>query len=212
MRRLPPPGRPAPAGTPDGWRDPLSPPNTDWLRHDLVVSGPDADVATLRDGAAGAGVIPWIHSDDDLEEEDRVHALLRPPDGSPGLSLAGARALARALRAAAEAHHQRVLAVAGRSRICPFDLHALVPVPDRILRLGPSHAASAAWLRQNWGTLQSLRHVRLRQDAPDRRLRRSARLRYEFWSADWTPWPALLALRARWPDVAFDLRPDYDGG
>ena len=120
--------------------------------------------------------------------------------------------LARALRAAAEAHHQRVLAAVGRSRACPFDLHALLPVPDRILRLGPSHLASTAWLRRHWGTLQPLRHVRLRQDAPDRRLRRSARLRYEFWSADWTPWPALLALRARWPDVAFDLRPDYGGG
>lgn len=212
MGRLSPPGRPAPAGAPEEPRDPLSPPNTDWLRHDLVVTGPAGDVATLRDAAAGAGAIPWIHPDGDPEEEDRVHALLRPPDGSPGLSLAGARALARALRAAAEAHHQRVLAAVGRSRACAFDLHALAPVPDRILRLGPNHPASIAWLRRHWGTLQSLRHVRLRQDAPDRRLRRSARLRYEFWSADWTPWPALLALRARWPDVAFDLRPDYGGG
>lgn len=212
VRHPSPAGRPAPAGAADGGRDPLSPPSTDWLRHDLVVSGPAADVATLRDAAAGAGAIPWTCSDDDLEEEDRVHALLHPPDGSPGLSLADARALARALRAAAEAHHQRVLAAAGRSRACPFDLHALLPAPDRILRLGPDHPASIAWLRRHWGTLQPLRHVRLLEDTPDRRLRRSARLRCEFWSADWTPWPALLALRARWPDVAFDLRPDYGRG
>jgi hypothetical protein len=31
-----------------------------------------------------------------------------------------------------------------------------------------------------------------------------------FWSADWTPWPALLALRERWPGLRFDLRPLYD--
>jgi hypothetical protein len=189
--------------------DPLRLPHTDWLRHDLVVAGPTGDVAALRHFAAGPGAIPWVYPDLDREEEDRVHALLRPPDGSPGLSLTVARALARMLRAAAETQHHRVITGGGRSRASPFDLHVLVPVPDSILRLGPDDPASIRWLRQNWGTVQSLRHVRLRDAAPDRRLRRAARLRYEFWSADWTPWAAFQAIRSRWPRVVIDLRPDY---
>ena len=194
------------------WTDPLGPPHTDWLRHDLIVSGPAGDVAALRDAAAGAGAIPWHYPDADREEEDRLHALLNPPDGSAGLSLQGARALARALRHAADAHHARVLSAIERgSRACPLDLHALLPVPERVLRLGPSNPASVAWLRRHWGTVQSLRRVRLRPDTPDRRLRRSGRLHYEFWSADWTPWAAIQALRKRWPNAVFDVRPDYGG-
>jgi hypothetical protein len=30
-----------------------------------------------------------------------------------------------------------------------------------------------------------------------------------FWSADWTPWPALVQLRQRWQALSFDLRPSY---
>jgi hypothetical protein len=60
--------------------------------------------------------------------------------------------------------------------------------------------------------VQALRHVRLRADPPDRRLRRSARLDYAFWSPDWSPWAALLTLRAHWPALMFDLRPDYGDG
>ena len=192
--------------------DPLSPAHTDWLRHELIVTGPAGDVAALEAAAPGAGAIPWHHPDADREEEDRLHSLLSPPDGSPGLSLQGARALARALRAAVDAQQARVVAACeAGSRICPFDLHALLPVPDRLLRLGPLDPASIAWLRRHWGIVQALRHVRRRADAPDGRLRRSARLRYEFWSADWTPWAAVQALRKRWPDTVFDIRPDYGG-
>lgn len=206
---------PLPSGRPIDreWADPLGPPHTDWMRHDLVVTGPADDVAALREAAAGAGAIPWQHPDADLQEEDRLHALLNPPDGSAGLSLQGARALAQALRHAADTHHARVLAAAeSGSRACAFDLHALLPVPSRVLRLGSCDPASLAWLRRHWGTVQALRHVRLRDDMPDRRLRRSARLRYEFWSADWTPWAVMAALRQRWPDTVFDIRPDYGGG
>jgi hypothetical protein len=47
--------------------------------------------------------------------------------------------------------------------------------------------------------------VRLRTDPPDRRLLHSARLRYEVWSADWTPWAAFVALRKAWPSLVFDV-------
>ncbi len=184
-------------------------PTPDWLRHELVVTGPAEAVAALREAAAGAGGIPWAYPDLDQDEEDRVYALLHPPDGSSGMNLHDARALARLLRGAVETHQVRVTSAHGRSRACPFDLHALVPVPDRLLRLGPDDPASIAWLRQHWGTTRALRHVRLREEASDRRLRRSARLRYEFWSSDWTPWAAFATLRTRWPALVFDLRPDY---
>jgi hypothetical protein len=192
--------------------DALSLPNTDWLRHVLIVSGPAEDVATFQMAAAGLGAIPWLSPDLDLLEEDRVMALLHPPDGSVGLTLAGARALARQLRSAIEANQQRVAAAIGGVRTCPFDLYALLPVPDCILALGPDDAASLAWLRTHWGVVQALRHVRLKTGREDRRLRRSARVEFEFWAADWTPWAAMQAVRQRWPTLVFDIRPDYGGG
>jgi hypothetical protein len=192
--------------------DALALPQTDWLRHDLVVSGPPEDVAALRLAAEGAGAISWHLPDLDLAEEDRVLSLVKPPDGSPGLRIAAARVLARQLRTAVEDHRQRVIAAAGRSRACPFDLHALLPVPYAQLRQGPDDPASIVWLRRHWGTIQSFRHVRRHEDPPDRRRRHSARLRYDFWSADWTPWAAFATLRKRWPALAFDLQPDYRDG
>ena len=99
----------------------------------------------------------------------------------------------------------------GRRRDCAFDLHALLPVPGEVLQLGPGDPIATAWLRAHWGVVQALRHVGLRGETHDRRLPRSARLAYEFWSADWTPWAALQALRRRWPALALDIRPDYGG-
>jgi hypothetical protein len=186
-------------------------PHTDWLRHMLIITGPADDVATFQTAASGVGAIPWVSPDLDLLEEVRVMALVHPPDGSAGLSLAGARALARQLRSAIETNQQRVAAAVGRVRSCPFDLYALLPVPDRILHLGPDDPASIAWLRTHWGVLQALRHVRRKTGDKDRRLRRSARLEYEFWSADWTPWAAIQAVRRRWPALVYDIRPDYGG-
>lgn len=189
----------------------LALPHTDWLRHDVVIAGPAPDVAALRRAAAGAGAIPWAYPDLDRWEEDQVHALVQPPDGSAGLSSTAARVLARQLRSAVESHHQRVLAAA-RSEACPFDLHAIVPVPPDILQLGPDDPASRTWLQRHWGATRALRHVGLRTDQADRRQRRSARLDVEFWAADWTPWPVFAVLRDRYPALKFDVRPDYGDG
>jgi hypothetical protein len=200
------------SGPAEGHADALALPHTDWLRHDVFVSGPPAAIAAFEVAAAGAGAIPWQYPDLDQEQEDRVHVLLHPPDGSPGLRLAAARVLARQLREAVALHQDRVAEAAGRSRACPFDLQALVPVPPSILRRGPDDPESIAWLRAHWGVVRALRHVRLRAEPPDRRLRRAARLRYEFWSADWTPWAASLAVGKAWPTLVFDVRPDYGDG
>jgi hypothetical protein len=150
--------------------------------------------------------VPWVSRS--LATGTPGNACAIKPDGSRGLSPVAARVLARQLREAAEAHHQRALAAIGTGRACPFDLHALLPVPASVLQRGPNDKASLDWLYTHWGTAQALRHVRLRAAGADKR-RRSARVAHEFWSADQTPWPVLAALRRRWPDLVFNTRPDY---
>jgi hypothetical protein len=63
------------------------------------------------------------------------------------------------LREAAAHRHALAITQVGHSRACPFDLHALLPVPDAILRRGPDDPAALAWLWTHWGTTQTLRHV-----------------------------------------------------
>ena len=171
-------------------------------------------MAAFRAAARGAGVIPW-HLDLDRLEEDCFHLLVSPPAPQHRtLSLAGARIVAGQLRDAVGRRHDLAVARVGRSRACPFDLHALVPVPDALLRLGPDDPASLAWLWEHWGTTQALRHVA--EDTAfsgagrDRRPPGDAAFAITFWSADWTPWRALARIAARWPALRFDTRPLYD--
>ncbi len=101
---------------------------------------------------------------------------------------------------------------AAASRACAFCLHRLLPVPARLLRLGPDHPESRAWLWESWGTTQALRGVvelpvpgRGRPRPPDPGL-----FWIGFWAVDWTPWRALLALRDRWPGLRLEMTPLYD--
>jgi hypothetical protein len=190
--------------------DALRPPHTDWLRHQLVITGAPSELVAFEAAAAGAGAIPWEYPDLDLEEEDRVQALVQPPDGSRGLDIDSARVLARELREAIFHHQQKIVAAAAQSRVCPLDFHKLLPVPSEVLQLGPDHSASLAWLQANWGTTRPLRHVQRLPEKPMTGKRKTARLRLEFWSADWTPWAAFAAIRKAWPALGFDIRPDYD--
>ncbi len=138
---------------------PLRLAHTDWLHHRLTIDGPDDAIAALRAGAAGAGSIPW-QLDLDRMAEDWFHLLVAPTAGqSRRLSAAGARVLAAQLREAVALRHQLAVSGVGRSRACPFDLHALLPVPDAVLRLGPDHPRAFAWLWQHWRTTQTLRHI-----------------------------------------------------
>ena len=157
-------------------------PQPDWLAHTLTVSGPTDAAAAFRRAAAGAGAIPWA-LDPDRMSEDLFHLLLTR---ECHIGAQAARALARGYRDLASAHHDRVLAAVGHSRACPLDLHALLPVPPAILRLGPDEPASLRWLWRHWGTTRPLRRVVLLPGSADRRRRRSARL-----------------------DLCCDLRPDY---
>jgi hypothetical protein len=181
----------------------------DWLFHTLTVSG-DADmIATFRTAAAGAGIIPW-RFDAERMEDDMFHLLVAPaPPQQRTLSVAGCRILARRLREAAQHRHALAVAQVGRSRACPFDLHAVLPVPPAILECGPDDPASDAWLWGNWGTTQALRHVVAFSAASCSGPQPAGQLRISFWSADWTPWQAVRQLRAQWPALRFEVRPDY---
>jgi hypothetical protein len=175
----------------------------DWLFHILTVSGPALRLAAFRARAQGAAAIPWqldLHA-----EEQRLLA----PMAAAGPA---ARVLARELREAVAAHHDRVLAQIARGNSCPLDLHRLVAVPQAVLARGPDDPASLRWLWEHWGTLQPLRHVRILDPHPDRRLRRAARVTFDFFAADWTPWQAIRRMRADWPELIFDIRPRYDDG
>ena len=82
-------------------------------------------------------------------------------------------------------------------------------MPPAILRLGPEDPRSRAWLWTQWGTTRALRQVRELPGQADGRRRQTGQLAVEFWSADWSPWPALVVLRRAWPGLSFTLRPDY---
>jgi hypothetical protein len=139
-------------------------------------------VARFREAARGTGAVPW-HLDLD-HEEARIFA----PMAAGG---AEARMLARQIREVLAARHDRILAHWAERGSCPFDLH---------------------WLRTHWGTSRMPRGVRIREEGADRRLRRKAEIVYEFRSADWTPWQAILRLRGDWPRLLFTVRPRYDEG
>ena len=66
---------------------------------------------------------------------------------------------------------QAAAAMVGQGQGCPFGLHALLPVPDAILDLGPTHPEALAWLAAHWGVTNRLRQVNvLKRPKPDRRL------------------------------------------
>ncbi len=190
---------------------PLRLADTDWLHHRLTIGGPVETVAAFAAAARGAGTIPWS-LDRERMEEDLFHRLVAPPPPQTrSLSLEGARALARQLAEASVARHEAALARVGISQACPFDLHALLPVPPDILRLEPDDPEALAWLWACWGTTDALRHVAV-EPAPVLRVPLPAdiaEVRYSFWSADWTPWRALAVLRERWPTLRFEVRPTY---
>ena len=188
--------------------------HTDWLYHRLQISGQAPQVSAFRKEAAGAGVIPWRLDLDRMEEDFFLRLAAPPPGHARTLSIDGARLLAAELRDAVARRHALAVAQVGQSSACPFDLHALLPVPAAVLQLGPDHPDTLAWLWAHWGTTQALRHV-IAATATGRRRSRSsdaAAFAVTFWSADWTPWRALATLHERWPALRFVVTPSYELG
>ena len=125
---------------------------------------------------------------------------------------AAARILARELREASFQHQSKVRNRATSLRLCPLDLHALIPIPAEILDLGPDHKNARAWLRAHWGVVMALRKIRLIAAGCKKLRGKKEQVTIEFWSADWTPWPAVVAVRERFPGLIFSVAPDYEGG
>ena len=145
--------------------DALALPHTDWLRHDLLVTGPPAGRGGFSPGGRRGGGDPLGLSGP------------RPWRRGPGAraaASAGWLARADACRGtgagAAAAQRRRDPPVsgcwrrsgtAGRARsICTRSCRCRTTSCQR----GPDDPGSRAWLRTHWGTTRALRHVRLHAD------------------------------------------------
>lgn len=181
----------------------------DWLDHTLTVAGPANAVAAFRAAAQGPGGLPF-RCEDQLQE-DWMHLLLTPPPEQRGISVEGARILAACLREQVQSRAQVELEMK-RAGSCSLDLQALLPVPPSLLRLGPDDPRVLDWLWVHWGTTWPLRHVSAEPLLPaDREVLPAGHdgICYRFWSADWTPWRALDAIRTGWPDLALTVVVHY---
>ncbi len=176
-----------------------------WLYHHLTVRGPSDVLDDFAATARGAVVIPW-QLDFARLEEDLFNLAAAQPAARRQLTIAGCRILARQFRERAEAHHARALARVGQSRVCPFDLQALLPIPPAILALGPTDQEALAWLRTHWGT-ERLRQVAARAVADPHSPPGEAAVGYGFFPEGGTPHAAIAALAARWPALRFGLQP-----
>jgi hypothetical protein len=179
-----------------------------WLYHHLTISGPAETVQAFATAARGAGVIPWRLDFADFEEDIFVRAVSQPASQRT-LTVDGCRILARQFRETVEARQARAAALVGHSVCCPFDLHALLPVPEPILQLGPYHPDALAWLAAHWGITERLRQVAAREKpTTGRRLPRGhAVAGYGFFTACDTPWAAVDAIATSWPGLRFVLVP-----
>lgn len=174
----------------------------DWLDHMLTVTGLADTLAAFRVAASGPGGLPF-HCNGQLEE-DWMHLLLPPPLEERGISVEGARILAARLRERVESRAQAELEMR-QAASCSLDLQALLPVPPSLLRRGPNDPRVLDWLWVHWGTTWPLRRASAEPLSPaDRKMLPAGHdgICYRFWSADWTPWRALDAIRKGWPDLA----------
>ncbi|WP_207539674.1 hypothetical protein [Sabulicella rubraurantiaca] len=161
----------------------------------------------FRFAAQGCGAVPWVLDYDQIEQE-LVALLLQQPPERRSVGLEGAKMLAREVRDWIRNGTDLVHSAVGVRTDCPFDLHSLVPVPWEILRLGPDDPKSVEWMYANWGTTWTPRRV---EEVPIARDEKRALppgtslARYRFWSADWSPWQALVQLKKEWPALRFQL-------
>jgi hypothetical protein len=180
----------------------------DWLYHHLTISGPAADLAHCAAAARGSGVTPWQLDFSAIEEDIFARAVAQPASRRH-LTVAGCRILARQFRQRVEMRQARAAEQVGQSLACPFDLHALRPVPGPILQLGLSHPDAVAWLAAHWGITDRLRQVVVRERATTgRRLPRGhAVIGYGFFTDGETPQAAVGHFEQRWPTLRFFLQP-----
>jgi hypothetical protein len=187
----------------------------DWLFHRLYASASDAQLAAFAQAIRGPGFLSWDINYDQLEDDwfYRLVENQRAQRWRRQLSLPGARRAAKLIREASWLMYE-----ADPPPDRALDLNAIVPVPSQVLGLGFDHPDALQWLWQHWGTTWPLRHVRqfVPTVATDSRNSDNAPLQQrwavEFFAADWTPWPAIDRLRARFPEVTIEVSVRYGDG
>jgi hypothetical protein len=181
---------------------------SDWLYHHLTIGGPATGLQQFAAAARGSGVTPWQLDYAAIEEDVFVRAISQPASRRH-LTVEGCRILAREFRQRVEMRQARASELVGHSFVCPFDLHALRPVPSAILQLGPTHPDGVAWLAAHWGITDRLRQVVVRERATTgRRLPRGhAVIGYGFFTDGETPHAAVGNFEKRWPALRFWLVP-----
>jgi hypothetical protein len=179
---------------------------TDWLYHELTLTGPATELERFATAARGAGIIPWA-LDLAAIEEDVFNLAVAQPVEQRGLTVEGCRLLARQFRARVEARHAQALALRGHSQACPLDLFVLLPIPAELLQLGARHPSAQTWLAAHWGA-DALRQVARRDNPrPGQRLPRGqAVLGYRFYTLERPPAAAIAALATAWPALRFKLQ------
>ena len=180
----------------------------DWLYHHLTISGPPKLLQHFAAAARGSGIAPWQLDYAALEEDVFVRAVSQPASHR-NVTVEGCRILARQFRERLEMRQARAAELVGKSVACPFDLHALLPVPASILQLGPTHPDARACLAAHWGITDRLRQVVVRDSvSTGRRLKRGhAVTGYGFFTDGETPQAAIGHFEKRWPAPRFRLAP-----
>jgi hypothetical protein len=151
-------------------------------------------VGAFAAAARGSGITPWQLDYAAIEDDIFVRAVSQSqPASRRNLTMEGCRILARQFREKVEMRQARAAALVGQSLACPFDLHALLPVPEAILLLGPSYLTALSWLAAHWGMTDRLRQVSLRNKATTGRRRpaRHAVIGYSFFTHRETPRAAI---------------------
>lgn len=119
------------------------------------------------------------------------------------------RTLARQFSEQVGAHYGRAATLAATTGryACPFDLHVLLPIPERILSIGPRDPRAVDWLRLNWGVASLPRQVVPRPGATaGKRLPIGHRVvGYGLFCEDSTPHAAQEALERIWTRLSFRL-------
>ena len=170
-----------------------------WSR--LEVSGDRTLLYDFVNAAAGPGFLDWEIDWYRIYEDAYGSSLL---GGAPSLGAASMVAHAITDRSWHRVGDARRAAKLDPTR-CPFDLNALIPVPEAVLRRG-YRGAGEAWLWQHWGVGSPLRQVTLEiVQRPFQTALPPLAAVYRFLSEDWAPAIAIGALRDNWPALRLEL-------